>query len=119
MNTFTDTNRVQRRTEGLSKLTGLVFVSLLSSAIPVSAASLDARQQVTLSRFTDAEANAWPVGSASQWNASINRAVNRVVNPSDNVSIRTVQIEDHLSSGSGETHRPDKTLVGFEIVIHQ
>ena len=116
MKTFTETNRVQRHAGPMSKLAGLILAAFLLPAVPASAASFDAGQQVTLSRSTDA--NAWPVGSASRWNASINRAVNRVVNPSDNVSIRTMQIEDHLSGGLGGMHQPDKTLVGFEIVIH-
>jgi hypothetical protein len=116
MNTFNDTNRVQSRTGGMSKLAGLIFAALLLPVVPASAASFDAGQQVILSRSTDADT--WPVGSASQWNASINRAVNRAVNPSDNVSIRAMQIQDHLNTGLGGTHQPDKTLVGFEIVVH-
>jgi hypothetical protein len=118
MDTSIDTNWFQRRRGGMSKLAGLIFVALLLPAIPASAASFDSGQQVTIPGSADADANTWPVGSASRWNASINRAVNRLVNPFENVSIRTTQIEDHLSGSSVGTHQPDKTLVGFELVIH-
>jgi hypothetical protein len=62
--------------------------------------------------------NQWTAGATSEWHAGMNRAVDRLVNPPENVNVYAVQTEDHLSDRFGGPHGPDNTLAGFEIVIH-
>src|SRR5579862_4560564 len=62
--------------------------------------------------------NQWMAGATSEWHSGMNLAVDRLVNPPENVNVYAVQTEDHLSGGFGRPHGPDKTLAGFEIVFH-
>jgi hypothetical protein len=48
----------------------------------------------------------------------MNRAVDRLVNPPQNVNVYAGQTENPLSGTFGGPHGSDKTLAGFEIVFH-
>jgi hypothetical protein len=60
----------------------------------------------------------WAAGATSEWHAGMNRAVDRLVAPPENVNVYAAQTEDHLNSNLEGPHGPINTLAGFEIVIH-
>jgi hypothetical protein len=62
--------------------------------------------------------NKWTAGATSEWHAGMNRAVDHLVSPPQNINVYAAQTEDHVSGSLAGTHGQDKTLAGFEIVFH-
>ena len=60
----------------------------------------------------------WTAGATSEWNAGTNRAVSRLVDPPENVNVYAAQSDIDLNRTLGGPYVSDKTLAGFEIVIH-
>jgi hypothetical protein len=62
--------------------------------------------------------NRWIAGATSEWHAGMNRVVDRLVNPPENVNVYAAQTGDRLNGSFGATHGSDRTIAGFAIVFH-
>jgi hypothetical protein len=59
----------------------------------------------------------WASGATYQWNAGVNRAVDHLLMPPDQVQLRVTQTGDDLR-GRYEGTKSNATFAAFEVVIH-
>ena len=60
----------------------------------------------------------WASGVSYQWNAGVNRAVDHLFLPPDQVQLHVTQTGDDLRGHYESTKSPNATFATFEVVIH-
>ena len=114
-------------TGAASKMIGFIFAALLLPA-SASAGSLHLPTAAPLvvhegapgefSANLSNSSSRWSDGATSEWNAGMNRAVDRIVSPPANVNVYAGQARDNIGSNLEATHGANGTLAGFKIVFH-
>jgi len=62
--------------------------------------------------------NRWASGAAYQWNAGVNRAVDRLLMPPDRVQFYVTQTGEDWRGNSEGDKSPNRTFAAFEVVLH-
>ena len=62
--------------------------------------------------------NRWASGAAYQWNAGVNRAVDHLFLPPDQVQLHVTQTGEDLRGHYESISSPNATFATFEVVIH-
>jgi hypothetical protein len=136
-----------RRMVSTHKLAGILFAALLFPALPAAASDAAMREQTPLLTFVDAGSgrvpihfdapatqrsgagdtwardlpnaeNQWSSGATSEWNAGLNRAVDRIVNPPERFNVHANQPGDHRFDKFEDPRGGNGTLAGFTIEFH-
>jgi hypothetical protein len=99
-----------------------------SSAAGKYGCSLDLylQTQNSLSQFVREESafdspsvdDRWKSGATYQWNAGVNRAVDHLFMPPDQVQLHVTQTGEDLRGHYESTNSPNETFAAFEVVIH-
>ena len=60
----------------------------------------------------------WTSGATYQWNAGVNRAVDHLFMPPDQVQLHVTQTGEDLRGHYESTNSPNATFATFEVLIH-